>query len=152
MLPEPSTGSGETWNLGFETPHALDLPELCRNSGQRRKAVRRLPSRRNAASSVARGLGSFCSRPTGPATELCLPRPPRRAPPRDGSHQPSAGILAAGPDQQAYSVLLLCAVIANRFVKPSVPRLRAGHRGDALESRSGRWSRRQRREFHIKSL
>ncbi len=25
MLPEPTSGSGETWNLGFETPHA-DIP------------------------------------------------------------------------------------------------------------------------------
>ena len=25
MLPKPSTGSGETWNLGFETPQGLGL-------------------------------------------------------------------------------------------------------------------------------
>jgi hypothetical protein len=28
MLPEPSTGSGDAWNLGFETPHEKLLPSL----------------------------------------------------------------------------------------------------------------------------
>jgi hypothetical protein len=42
-------------------------------------------------------------------------------------------------------------VFANRSSSPQRPGYEPAA-GDALESRSGRWSRRQQREFHIKPL